>query len=155
MLGSTAAAGSPRLRQPHITSLNPMGLTTKFVPLEELDPDAARRLPPGVHLRVSVRTFAQVAAERLRKKSPGSDSSSKFLSIEEFDPTVARQLLPGTSMRVSRRTFAEVAAERFRALQGLRAVDTAAATPTGPLTPEEVHQLFALVAARPLPADSE
>ena len=67
--------------------------TSKFIPFEELDPDAARRLPPGTRLRVSRRTFAEIATERARELRALSDGSSeakspansKFVALEELD----------------------------------------------------------------------
>lgn len=136
--------------------------TSKFIPFEELDPDAARRLPPGTRLRVSRRTFAEIATERARELRALSDGSSeakspansKFVALEELDPEAARNLLPGVRLRVSRRTFAEVAAERFRDLQAGPGV-TSDATRLSPLTAEQGRLLFAMAAAKwpPTPSD--
>jgi hypothetical protein len=39
--------------------------------VQEFDPNAARQLPPGIALRISRRTFAQVAAQRCEEIQGG------------------------------------------------------------------------------------
>ncbi len=41
-------------------------MTTKFFTVDAQDPDLGGQLLPGVKLRVSKRTFAQIAAERFQ-----------------------------------------------------------------------------------------
>lgn len=47
-----------------------------FAPLEQIAPELARRLQPGVRFQVSRRTFTQIAAERLEamKQAPAVET---------------------------------------------------------------------------------
>lgn len=53
-----------------------MNAQQKLVPFENIDPDAARRLRPGVSFLVSAKTFAQVADEMAvaTQSLPGLDA---------------------------------------------------------------------------------
>ena len=42
-----------------------MATSDLFVPLDQIAPDAARRMQPGVRFQVSRRTFTEIALERL------------------------------------------------------------------------------------------
>ena len=53
-----------------------MKTSDKFAPLEQVDPVAAKRLPPGVTMLVSKRTFAQIAAERYEQCHPDQSTTS-------------------------------------------------------------------------------
>ncbi len=41
-----------------------MQVSSKFAPLEDIDPERARSLLPGLNLQVSKRTFGQIAAAK-------------------------------------------------------------------------------------------
>lgn len=45
-----------------------MKSTSKFVQLSSIDPDAAKRLAPGVTMLVSRRTFAEIAREKMSQE---------------------------------------------------------------------------------------
>jgi hypothetical protein len=67
--------------------LNRLEISDKFVPLEQLNPEAARQLLPGVRLHLSRRTFAQVAAEKFNAIghgiAAGAASSLPGVTVEQ------------------------------------------------------------------------
>jgi F-type H+-transporting ATPase subunit b len=59
-----------------------------FVPLEEVEPDVARQLTPGVNFLVSTKTFADVADEMGKRSQPGAPpaATAQERSTNRFEP---------------------------------------------------------------------
>jgi hypothetical protein len=74
--------------------LKRLEISDKFVPLEELNPEAARQLLPGIRLHVSRRTFAQVAAEKFHAIGRGiaSGAASPLPGVTVEQASVVRAM---------------------------------------------------------------
>lgn len=73
-----------------------------FVPLEQLDPAAAKQLLPGVRLQVSRRTFAQVAADKLHAANTAVNgfASSPSAGVTPDQAQLVRQAAMAASLPV-------------------------------------------------------
>lgn len=78
-----------------------METSKKFVPLEALDPVAAKHLLPGVKLQVSRRTFAQIAAEKYNAlQARGvAFAASSAQSIDSEQARILRAAALATTVR--------------------------------------------------------
>lgn len=60
-----------------------MEVSSKFAPLEDIDPERARSLLPGLNLQVSKRTFGQIAAAKFNAARGVALPAGEPIGVEE------------------------------------------------------------------------